>query len=73
MSKEGEKTESNHMEKSDGKKPVVIAMDGSEHADYAFHCELKLLSFSEQMFMCQQYVIVDSMYIDYAHVCFMLY
>lgn len=54
MSKEGEKTESNHMEKTDGKKPVVIAMDGSEHADYAFHCELTLMSFSQQMFMFQQ-------------------
>lgn len=31
-------TEHNHTA-HEGKKPVLISMDGSEHADYAFHCK----------------------------------
>ena len=31
-------TENDHAN-ADAKKPVVISMDGSEHADYAFHCK----------------------------------
>lgn len=40
MSANGEVKEHTFEMAHDGpRKPVVIAMDGSEHADYAFHCK----------------------------------